>query len=387
MKWEILIVSCISLAGLNAQVPKIGEDNRLDVATWNIEWFGDANNGPSNESVQLNYAAELINKTDLDIIGVQEISNISYWNQLLAKCPNYAGVLSTWSQTQKTGLLYKKAAFDYAYQKHILANYDYDFGSGRLPLEVGLIPKIGQNQTDTFRVWVLHMKANTGSSSQKVLAYNRRYNAGLALKLYVDGLPKSYQGLVMGDWNDDFDQSILSGYATPYPSWVKDTAYVVTSLPLSQAREKSTVSYYEMIDHVVASPALKSRWIKDSSMVLYADKWLSGYGNNVSDHYPVYARFTWNTLQNVSTEQIVPRSFTISNDGNGFFISWEDGLTPVPVSHIQVYDMLGRSLHMSTDGYLNQMERNTFYIIRITNGKEVYSRIFAIDDNDRISYR
>jgi hypothetical protein len=77
------------------------------------------------------------------------------------------------------------------------------------------------NPKDTLRVWVLHMKANTGSSSSKVKAYNRRYNAGVALKMYIDRLGSRNKGLVLGDWNDDFDQSILSGYATPFSNWLK----------------------------------------------------------------------------------------------------------------------------------------------------------------------
>ena len=44
----LLVAVGLMTTGLS-QVPKIGTDSTLDVATWNIEWFGDSLNGPSNE--------------------------------------------------------------------------------------------------------------------------------------------------------------------------------------------------------------------------------------------------------------------------------------------------------------------------------------------------
>jgi hypothetical protein len=60
-----------------SQFPKLGNDTTLDVATWNLEWFGDATsgNGPSDETTQFNNVKNLLNQTEFDIIGVQEMSN------------------------------------------------------------------------------------------------------------------------------------------------------------------------------------------------------------------------------------------------------------------------------------------------------------------------
>jgi endonuclease/exonuclease/phosphatase family metal-dependent hydrolase len=368
----------------------MNSSDRLDVATWNLEWFGSTSNGPTDNDRQLQYATDLINTLNLDIIALQEVSDVAFWNRLLYNCPNYTGVLSTWSQTQKTAILFKKTEFEFLYQKHILANFDYDFGSGRLPLEVGLIPKNAKwAADDTLRIWVLHMKANTGSSSQKVLAYNRRYNAGVGLKMYIDQLGGTNKGLVMGDWNDDFDQSILSGYATPYQNWLKDTQYAVTSYPLSLAKERSTVGYSDMIDHITCTPGMKSHWIRDSSSVLYADKWISNYGNVVSDHFPVFSRFRWHVENlNVDVEPIKPLEFKITFNAGcvDFHLSKEENNR---LSGLKIYDLSGRLLYHLDDKMFCSASINQWYYYEFgdTNEGILYSGIFQLMSDGTVAYR
>ncbi len=383
-----IIIGIFWIKPILGQIPSIGVSDRLDVATWNIEWFGDVKNGPSNEELQLDNVVKLIHALDLDIIALQEISDINHWNRLLDKCPQYKGVISTWSQTQKTGLLFKVEEFDFAYQKHILSNYDYDFASGRLPLEVGLIPKHRSWKDDTLRVWVLHMKANTGTSTQKIQAYNRRYNAALALKMYVDGLPKGHKGLVLGDWNDDFDQSILTGYATPFPSWIKDTLYAVCTFPLSIARENSTVSYAEMIDHIVCTPGLKSRWIADSSMVLPAGQWVNNYGNTTSDHYPVYSRFHWEAplLNRIPYPTIT--DFRIKYVSGEVIFTWEADADTDTLLEISLYDFGGSLIKNTRGATLSNLDFCKGYIFELKHPALGHRRgLFILQDNGTVSYR
>jgi hypothetical protein len=384
-----LAIVLLFVAPLGAQIPVIGSDDRLDIATWNIEWFGDTKNGPSNEELQLENVAKLINTLHLDLIGLQEISDATQWNKLLQKCSTYQGVISTWSQTQKTGLMYKTEAFDFLYQKHILPNYDYDFASGRLPLEVGLMPKHpAWSPKDTLRIWVLHMKANTGTNTQKIQAYNRRYNAALALKLYVDGLPKGHKGFIMGDWNDDFDQSILSGYSTPFPSWVKDTHYVVTTYPLSVYREKSTVSYSEMIDHIACTPGMKSQWVSDSSMVLYADRWISNYGNNTSDHYPVYSKFLWNAPQNNIAIRPIFKDVRWRYQNGELIFSWEADVTMQEFKTLDIYDLQGRLLKHQNIPVVSGLDIGVWYLYHgMFNGIDDMRGMFSIQSDGTVSYR
>lgn len=324
-----------------AQIPSFDGIDRLDVATWNVEWLGSSSNGPSNDATQMTNVTKLINDTKMDILGLCEVSSASAWTELLSKCPQYAGSISTWDQTQKTAVLFKKSEFKLAYSKHILSEYSYDFASGRLPLEVGLIPLNSNYSFDTLRIWVLHLKANTGSSSQKVEAYNRRYSASMVLKSYIQKLGPDKAGLILGDWNDDFDVSILSGYATPFANWTKDTQYLVATLPLSKARQKSTVSYTEMIDHIVALPALKSNCLEDSVLVINPSSWISSYGSTTSDHYPVFARFdVTKKFNSVQFQQST--AIKVFCDENGKI--YLRGLEQNKIEQMEQYDITGKLL-------------------------------------------
>ena len=55
MRETLLILTLVaSLQACSQTVPTIGSDNELEVATWNIEWFGNTRSGPSNETKQFN---------------------------------------------------------------------------------------------------------------------------------------------------------------------------------------------------------------------------------------------------------------------------------------------------------------------------------------------
>jgi len=360
----IFIISILFIGITNSQIPNLDRSDRLDVLTWNIEWFGDANNGPLNEQTQLNNAVNIINSTNCDIIGLCEISSISYWNSLLNSCSNYSGVISTWSQTQKTALLFKKSEYKLVYSKHILDNYEYEFGGGRLPLEVCLVSNNKNNSIDTLRVWVIHMKANTGSSSSKITAYNRRYDASILLKSHLASFGSDNKGLVIGDWNDDFDQSILSGYNTPYGNWLKDTNFTVATYSLTVNGDRSTAGYPNMIDHIVANAGLKGTCVIDSSSVLYANNWISGFSNNTSDHYPVYAKFR-NERKPINTVSTLKKSQgSIYRDQSGrWFLNGND----ISNCIASIYLIDGRKIYSGKIEKFENRYGNQVFLLKISD--------------------
>jgi len=347
----IAILFCLSCSFIQAQNYNLNSANRLDVLAWNVEWLGDANNGPSNEPIQMSNAIKVIKNYNVDVVGLCEISSDQAWIDLTKNLPEYGGVRSTWSQTQKTALLFKKDQFSLVYQKHVLDKYDYDFASGRLPLEVCL--KTPNN--DTFYFWVIHLKANTGSASAKVEAYNRRYTAALALKTHSKGFKN---GVILGDWNDDFDQSILSGYNSPFLGFVKDTSsFVSATLSLSKQGKKSTVSYSEMIDHIVLSGEFKERVIEDSVMVLNPGSFISSYGSSTSDHYPVFVKTKFPVKRNADIREIQDIHYYFDVDGRLVV----NGKEVIGAIH---YDLLGRASVFENNVYFSDLNYglNVVYI-------------------------
>lgn len=360
--WVFIVVLCLWLnCGLvSGQVPKIGTDTTLDVGTWNIEWFGDSLNGPSNEVTQLKNVTEVIQGMNLDLLGLCEISNAGYWAKLQSNLPDYGAVLTNYSQTQKTGLLYRKSMFRLLYSKSILLAFDYEFASGRFPLEVALETQWGSKK-DTMYVWVMHLKANTGSTSEKLTSYNRRAKAAEELKNYLDP-KKRWKGVVLGDWNDDLDVSIVSGKASPFVDWRNDTNYVFPSYRLSLAKQKSTASYSEMIDHMCVTTSMKSNWLLNQSGVMVGDAYVPSYRFNTSDHYPVWARFSMEWKPWVGVELLLEKG-----SGNSLQPIW-----------LEVLDLQGRLLFQGDPAVVYPKETG-MYLLRYgySNGQTKSVKVFV----------
>jgi endonuclease/exonuclease/phosphatase family metal-dependent hydrolase len=360
--WVFIVVLCLWLnCGLvSGQVPKIGTDTTLDIGTWNIEWFGDSLNGPSNEVTQLKNVTEVIQGMNLDLLGLCEISNAGYWAKLQSNLPDYGAVLTNYSQTQKTGLLYRKSMFRLLYSKSILLAFDYEFASGRFPLEVALETQWGSKK-DTMYIWVMHLKANTGSTSEKLTSYNRRAKAAEELKNYLDP-KKRWKGVVLGDWNDDLDVSIVSGKASPFVDWRNDTNYVFPSYRLSLAKQKSTASYSEMIDHMCVTTSMKSNWLLNQSGVMVGDAYVPSYRFNTSDHYPVWARFSMEWKPWVGVELLLDK-------GSG---------NPLQPIWLEVLDLQGRLLFQGDPAVIYPKETG-MYLLRYgySNGQTKSVKVFV----------
>ncbi|MFN5919863.1 MAG: endonuclease/exonuclease/phosphatase family protein [Bacteroidota bacterium] len=287
----ILIFLCTCTAVV-AQVPKYGNDTLLDVACWNVEWLGNTSNGPTNEALQYSNVKTIINNADVDMWGLCEVSDNTTWMNLLNDLPDYDGAIATYSQTQKTALLFKKNMFTMQSWQMVLteSQYNYDFAD-RPPLEVVLTTK-GNNKTDTLYVYVIHLKAFDDQES-----YTRRKNAAAYLKTFLDANRKNDKVMVIGDWNDDVNQSIWSGATqSPFVNFVTDSPnYFFISKRLSDLGKASyAFSGGSMIDHILINNSNNPYYVANSSRVLDSlPFYISGYVNNTSDHYPVMGYFNY----------------------------------------------------------------------------------------------
>src|SRR5262245_5121386 len=203
---------CLCVASFAQVVPGRGSATTLDIASWNIEWFGDTGNGPTNESLQLQNARAVIAGANFDIWGVAEIVSLSQWNSLKAQLPGYAGFLakepnvvngaafySGFGNTeQNVGILYKTSVATVTDARVILTANDFDFG-GRPPLQVRLRVTLN-GTTENVVIIILHAKCCSDSGS-----LTQRRNAANALKSYLDANFPTQKVWVIGDFNDDVD--------------------------------------------------------------------------------------------------------------------------------------------------------------------------------------
>ena len=86
MKFTGLILTCflffISCFNCQGQIPKIGDSLKLEIANWNIEWFGKTGYGPNDEELQQANVLDVVQKADLDIWAFCEVSDNAVFNSI-----------------------------------------------------------------------------------------------------------------------------------------------------------------------------------------------------------------------------------------------------------------------------------------------------------------
>ena len=80
-----------SLVAQDLEDLSFGDDNSLDIATWNIEWF------PKNSQTTVNFVTEIIELLELDVLAIQEVDDTAMFDQMLDSLPAYLGYYeSSW---------------------------------------------------------------------------------------------------------------------------------------------------------------------------------------------------------------------------------------------------------------------------------------------------
>lgn len=269
-----------------AQVPSVGSPENLDIATWNIEWFGDPNNGPSNLLLQKDRVEQVIKQSGIDIWAFQEISNEVIFNAMMSNLPAYSFVLAQYTQTQKTAFIWKVAEWEYIADRHILTSFASTF-AGRPPLELMMRERL---TGDTFCFINIHLKANVGSLAERRTSWVQRKQSAEILVDYVINELK-YKTIVLGDWNDDVDFGIFVDSGSALASILTKPEVKFVTERISRAGERSYVFSNAMIDHLLMNEPLMEMLIDSLTAVLYLDRYFTSYSSTVSDHFPVHASF------------------------------------------------------------------------------------------------
>ena len=319
----------------------------FDVATWNMWWFGSESNGASDDSLQLVNALKVIRHVNADLYALEEVSNTSRFRQLLDSLPDYHGFEATYSQVQKTAFIYKTSTIDSLDSKLVTdAGSSYDWANGRYPLEFTFNAKInGDNKL--IYAYVIHAKASTNDPSTD---YTRRVDAAAALKKYLDQNHPKDNVIVLGDYNDDVDESIYNNEPSPYAPFVSDnTDYDVITYPLSENKYNSYADGSEMIDHITISNDLKPNFFAGTERVENTGAYVTNYSQTTSDHYPVWARFRFDTTTPIEKQatDLKPKQITLEQNYPNPFNPSTNITFILPKKEtvsLDVYNLLGQNV-------------------------------------------
>lgn len=320
--------------GLNQEIGSLKgssliKSETFDIVTYNLEFFGtdvkDTSGtefGPTNDALQIDNVAKVMNTLNADVYAVQEVSDDAALDVLLTKIsvngktfaksvspvwsrsfqapdPNFPPqklvvIYNTQTTTvKKTRVLFAKLYDEVRAGTKTLPNYPGGVGesfysSGRLPYMVDIETTIGGVKKE-IKIVDLHARANSGGD---IARYNmRKYDVEL-LKDSLDAQYPNANLILLGDFNDDVDQSVIAGNPSSFQKIVEDAArYNTLTLEISKAGAFSYLSSGGFLDHIVISNKLTADYVPNSIMVYDPRADVPNYVTTTSDHGPVIARF------------------------------------------------------------------------------------------------
>lgn len=298
----------------------INKDETFDVVNWNIEWFGSTNSGqgPTNVNLQLQNVKTIIEDLDADVYAFQEITSLSKFQELAAALPAYGMAVSpavsaggTFAEeAQKLTYLFKLATVDTiqtrvllkGVQPAMLVNYpstpDRFWASGRLPYLMDIRTKINGVQEKITLVNV-HTRSNGGGESAANPRYAmRKYDVNV-LKDSLDAYYKDVNLIILGDYNDDLDETVADQTAatvntseTSFINYINDSEnYIPITISLSNAGLRTFPSFENVIDHQIISNDLMDNWIVNSERIVAPYDLIPNYNTTTSDHLAIETRF------------------------------------------------------------------------------------------------
>ena len=290
--------------------------NTLEVVNWNMEWFGSpaAGLGPTDKNLQYTNAGTVLKGLNADVYALLEVVDTVRLRSLVAAMPGYAyrvsgfgtgaddSLSANYAGDQKLAFVYRtsvvsNARFSSFFRSKAAQNQpDYSYwASGRFPFVMAATVTLhGVAKPVTFVA--IHAKAST---SPVLTSYARRKSASDELKAKLDADYAGQDFMVLGDFNDDLDQTITAGITPPVTSYSAFTSDSLnypspTLQELSRKGKKSTVAYNDVIDHVITSKSFYTYFIKGTAEVETGiAATIANYGTTTSDHYPVLTRYAF----------------------------------------------------------------------------------------------
>jgi endonuclease/exonuclease/phosphatase family metal-dependent hydrolase len=389
----LLFVLLLPAGSVSAQtIPVLGTPETFDVATWNVLWFGNPSNGPSDDDAQVRHVKDVILETKVDFWALQEVASTSRFQQLLdALGSDWAGDLASNSGTQRIAFVYNTTVVSKRNIKHILESFTSQYFAGRPPLEIEINVTL-PNRTVVLSIITVHMKAFGDATS-----YQKRVGGSARLKNHIDFTSLVDKPvMIIGDFNDELTSSTYAGQTSPYANFVSDTAgYFFPSMSLERANlptwcANGVCNSGSTIDHILITNELMENYVDDSvTRIKELITAIPNYRANTSDHLPVVARFSFETATDAETQSTLPKTSNIISlwpNPSSRRVDLELSLATSGRIVVQVYDILGR-LVSETEETLSAGSRSTsistanfapgLYSIRLISPSGISTRTFV----------
>jgi hypothetical protein len=277
---------------LSGGLVRVGTDTTLDMATWNLEFFpldlpGDYDCPHPVDVTREQAAATIINALGLDIIAIEEISDTTGFQAMVALCPGYGGVPSPEVPSSRLSCNYQRPGFIYRKDQVRVRKVLLPFASGRTftrePLQADLTVTSNGRSYD-LSIIVVHLKAGGTADDLQT-----RREESAALHSYLDAqaaADSTVNYMVMGDWNDQIEDAIDFSSFPDFISNPDDYQFLDTPLVSLPGYASYISSSGTVIDHLLINRAACPDFAGGRVTTPRLDSVVGSY-NNLSDHRPV----------------------------------------------------------------------------------------------------
>lgn len=282
-----------------------GTDTTFEVLTWNIEWF------PKAGQTTINHVTQLIEMMEVDLLAIQEVDEVSAFNQMVDNLENYEGYLeSDWF-----------AGLAFIYNTNVIQINDiYEiFTSSPYWSAFPRSPMVMDMNVMGERIYVInnHFKCcgdgylNLDDPDDEE---TRRYYASNYLKQYIDNNLNDEKVIVLGDLNDDIAEPNIHNVFQLILSNPDNYRFADMEIASGTQTHWSYPGWPSHLDHLLITNELFEYLEYPGSTVatLHPEDYLPGgwqqYDDDISDHRPVGLRL------NLSPSLDVPETF----DSDGF---------------------------------------------------------------------
>lgn len=286
MKHIRVALGAVACAFLFAcHTPQGAPENTVTIGTFNIEWLGDgASDLKPRSDQECLLIADVIARTGVDVLGVQEVENDVALRRVTRYLDGYTGYLADAGIKQNVGLIVRKGV-----QVEPLGTYDA-LTLGRKGLRPGYVVRCTKGSFD-WVMMVVHLKSTSRHDSTNQLrdeSRQIRLEQVALLKRWSDSViaaGKERDVIIVGDFND-FTSRRQNATLTPL---LESSSMQFLTGALKSCKNDN----WTTIDHVVVSTSAHERVMKGSERIENTRAFLQPQmADAVSDHCPVIVRFS-----------------------------------------------------------------------------------------------
>ncbi|MBU3741275.1 MAG: hypothetical protein FGM24_03205 [Candidatus Kapabacteria bacterium] len=281
---RLLAAALVAVMAVGCASNRPAPDGTVTVGTFNMEWLGDGN-GDRKPRTDADYLriADIVIKSGVDVLGVQEVENAAALRKILRYCADYDGMVLRGETDQNVGVIWRKSV-----KVDSVGPYEglvVQAGRSR----PGLVVRCRYEGFD-WMMMVVHLKSTSrfdSTNQLRELAREIRSQQASALRRWSDsvlaaGAEKDI--LIVGDMNDVPTKKSMPTLT----ALTESTAMRFLTKDMKSCGPRDRLA----IDHVVASTQAASRLVAGSIRTEDFHSFLDAESaEKVSDHCPVVVRF------------------------------------------------------------------------------------------------